>query len=158
MIFRLVRDRRGSQFLETLFVLPVVFMLFFMVFETGFIMYDWASVNYAAASAAVNAAKTGRFSHEVRSETADYIRSWTTNGERFFYDETATGFYESNDTVVVWGTDPGRNVERNGIIVAGVAYPVKFKVMLIDRLWRWIVQEETFTLKAQFSAKSEVHF
>ncbi|MFZ5632665.1 MAG: TadE/TadG family type IV pilus assembly protein [Bacillota bacterium] len=86
LIARLMRDGRGSPSLEALFVLPVILMLFFMVVETGFIMCDWATVNYAAASAAVNAAREGKFSEGVRSGTADYLRDWTTNGRAFIYE------------------------------------------------------------------------
>lgn len=158
MIARLMRDGRGSPSLEALFVLPVILMLFFMIVETGFIMYDWATVNYAAASAAVSAAREGKFSEGVRSGTADYLRDWTTNGRAFIYDETATDPYEDSGTVVIWGTAPDQNVERNSPIVVGVVYPVKFKILLADNLWKWMVKEETITLKARSAALSEVHF
>lgn len=158
MIAKLMRDRRGSPSLEALFVLPVILMLFFMIVETGFIMYDWATVNYAAASAAVSAAREGRFSEAVRSDAAGYIRDWTTGGKALAYDYTATEPYEDAGTVVIWGTGSDQNVERNSPIVVGVVYPVKFKILLADNIWKWMVKQEAFTLKARAVALSEVHF
>lgn len=158
MISKLMRDRRGSPSLEALFVLPVILMLFFMIVETGFIMYDWTTVNYAAASAAVSAAKEGKFSGEVRSDAAGYIHDWTTGGRALAYDYTATEPYEDAGTVVIWGTGSEQNVERNNPIVVGVVYPVKFKILLADNIWKWVVKEEVITLKARAVALSEVHF
>ena len=44
----MIRNNRGSQSIEMLFVLPLILMLFFMVVEMGFIMYDFVAVSYTA--------------------------------------------------------------------------------------------------------------
>jgi hypothetical protein len=95
----------------------------------------------ALSVAAVNAAREEKFSAGARSSTADYLRDWTTNGRAFAYDETATDPYEDGGTAVIWGTDPEQNVGRNNPIVVGVVYPVKFKILLADNLWKWMVKE-----------------
>lgn len=154
----MIRSRRGSQTIEMLFVLPVLLMLFFMTVEMGFLMYDFVTVNYAAASAAVEAARKGKFDGEVRQEIAAYLHDWTTEGKRFAVDPWATSPAAQNDTIVLWGPDPDQAFERGSVIEVGVVYPVRFKTFLIDGLARWLVQENVLSLKARAAALSEVHF
>jgi len=153
-----IRSRRGSQTVEMLFVLPVLLMLFFMTVEMGFVMYDFVTVNYAAASAAVEAARKGKFDGEVRQEIATYLRDWTTEGKRFAVDPWATSPAAQDNTIVVWGPDPNQAFERGSVIEVGVVYPVRFKTFMIDGLARWLVQENVLSLKARAAALSEVHF
>ena len=154
----MIRDKRGSYSLEALFNLPVFIMLFFLIFETGFLMYDWAVVNYAASSAAVLACKEGQFSESIRSETAQYLRQWTSNGKDLSYDIYADSPYESQNTVVIWGTDPSLRVQRGGTITVGVVYPVHFKSFIVNAMAKWLVQDNRITLKAGATGSSEVFF
>jgi len=41
MLIRLHRNRRGQAFVESLFVIPLLFMLFIFIVEMGFLMYNW---------------------------------------------------------------------------------------------------------------------
>lgn len=155
---KILKNERGSQFIELLIVLPFLLMIFFMIVEMGFVMYDFVTVNYAATTAAAEAARAGGFTNEVRSEIGDYLKNWTTAGETLNLDAQATIPSPEDNTIVVWGPPPGEVFQRGSTIEVGVIYPVKFKTLLVDRFCRWMVQEENLTLKARAAALSEVYF
>lgn len=155
---KFLRCQHGSQTVEMLFVLPVLLMMFFMTVEMGFVMYDFVAVNYAAASAAVEAGRKGAFDAEARQEVADYLRDWTTEGKRLSIDALAVSPTPRENTVVIWGPPPGDAFQRGSVIEVGVVYPVRFKSFVMDGLARWLVQENDLSLKARASAASEVFF
>lgn len=154
----LLRGERGNSLIEALLVLPVFLMIFFLLTEMGFVVYDWAVVNYATASAAARASSEGRFSESIRQETAAYLRQWTVNGKEMAVDFLAGAPYYSGDTIVIWGTPAGTNVQRGQEIVVGVVYPVRFKTFLVGTLGQWLIREEQLTLKTRATAISEEFF
>lgn len=158
MLLRVFKERRGNTFIETLLVLPVFLMIFFFLVEMGFLVYDWAVVNYATASAAARAASEGGFSEDTRLEIADYLGRWTVNSKDLSVDYLASAPYYSPGTIVVWGTPAGVNVQRGVQVVVGVMYPVGFKTFLVGALGNWLVQEENLVLKTRAAAVSEAYF
>ncbi|SMB95728.1 TadE-like protein [Thermanaeromonas toyohensis ToBE] len=158
MVLRFLKDERGNSLIEALLVLPLFLILFFLLIEMGFVVYDWAVVNYATASAAAKASSEGRFSETIRQETAAYLKQWTVNGKDLGVDFLAGAPYYSSDTMVIWGTPAGMNVQRGQEIVVGVVYPVRFKTFLVGALGQWLIQEEQLTLKTRAVTTSEAFF
>jgi Flp pilus assembly protein TadG len=150
--------QQGSVSLEMLFNLPLLLMIFVLIFETGFIMLDWAVVNYAAASAAVNAAANGRFSEDIRDQTIAYLRQWSTEGKKLFFVSAEESPAEGSQDAVIWGTPPDVNVQRGNDVEVGIYYPIKFKLFLVDSLMRWLTKEHQLALHAHAVAQSEVYF
>lgn len=139
----MIRNRKGSYSLEALFNLPVFLMLFLLIFETGFLMYDWSVVNYAASEAAVEAAKRGEFSETVYNETVAYLDRWTSGG----------------DGATVTASVPlDTPVQRGEEIRVDVTYPVHFKTFVVDALAHWLVEDNDLQLRASAVASSEVYF
>jgi Flp pilus assembly protein TadG len=154
----ILKNERGSQFIELLIVMPFLLMIFFMIVEMGFVMYDFVTVNYAAATAAVEAARAGEFSDEIRAEIGDYLKDWTTTGKTLDLDIHATAPVPEDNTIIVWGPPSGQIFQRGNTIEVGVIYPVKFKSIVVDSFCRWLVKEENITLKSRAAALSEVYF
>lgn len=155
-----LRRRKGSVTLEMLANLPILLIILTFIIEGGFIMYDWAVINYATASAAVNAAANGGFSEAIRLQTADYLQRWTSEGKDIEFYVLAEQSPESGsgNEAVVWGTDPEFKVQRGEDIEVGVYYPIKFKVFIMDALSNFLVQENHIALRAHAVAPSEVYF
>jgi hypothetical protein len=151
------RARRGNVFVETLITLPVFLMLFFGLVEFGFMMYDWAVINYVAATTAARAAMDGKFSQELRLEAANFIRDWTSRGEDVAVDCLAEAPYSSGSTVVVYGTDPDLTVQRGAEIEVGVVYPVRLRT-LAGAVAGWTVGEKNLFLRARAVAASEAFY
>lgn len=151
------RCTRGSQTIEMLFVLPLLLMVFFMIIEMGFVMYNFVTVNYTAASAAVEAARSGSFNASVRTSTEEYLVNWTTDGKAKEVYHTTTPI-DPDGAIVIWGPPPDQIIQRGDPIEVGVIYPIRFKSFVMDSMCRWIVQENALTLKARAVAMSEVYF
>lgn len=154
------KNNHGSFSIEALFVLPALLMLFFFIIEMGFVMYNWAVVNHAASAAAVEAAMMGRFSADIRQSTAEHIRDWTTDGKTMNIDSLGVlppANFNPN-TIYIYGTNVGTDIQRGNIIDVGVAYPFKFKTFAFDALGRWTTGESQVVLKANMKAASEVFF
>lgn len=151
----MIRNNRGSQSIEMLFVLPLILMLFFMVVEMGFIMYDFVAVNYIANSMAVQAATQGCFTQDIRDSGANYIRTWTTGGHNIGINASATIPAPSENTAVIWGPSSGQKFNRGQMIEVGIIYPIKFKTFVMKGL-SWMVDEEKLYLRSNASAMSEI--
>lgn len=152
-----VRGKRGSPSIEMLLVLPLLVMMLFLIIEMGLVMYDFVTVNYAASTAASEAARNGSFDDNIRQNISNYLRDWTTSGTELQHNAGATGPYESQDTVVVWGPPSDQQFQRGEIIEVGVVYPVRFQTFLIRGFQDWTVPNP-ITLKARAAARSEVYF
>ncbi len=157
-MIRLIEHNKGSATLETLANLPILLIILIFVIESGFIMYDWAVINYATASAAVNAAANGGFSEKIRLQTANYLQRWTSEGRNLEFYVMGEQFPESGNDAVVWGTSSELRVQRGDDIEVGIYYPIKFKVFIMDTLSRFLVQEKHIALRAHAIAPSEVYF
>ncbi|MCL6612753.1 MAG: hypothetical protein K6T66_14550 [Peptococcaceae bacterium] len=158
MMFALHRDRRGQAFVESLFVVPLLFMLFIFIVETGFLMYNWAVINFYACNTAVAAATRGQFTDEIRLRLAQNISDWTVNSQGYSYDVFGTDppANPADGTVYVYGTDRNTPVQRGSHIHVNVNYPWRFKFFLIDGLSRFAVSEEQLRIKVNASVPSEV--
>lgn len=152
------RAGRGNVLVETLLTLPVFLILFFGLVEFGFMMYDWAVINYAAATTAARAAVDGKFSQELRLEMANFLSQWTSRGADLGFDYLAETPYSSEDRVVVWGTGPDVEVQRGSQIEVGVVYPVRFQTFVAEALAGWTVGEKNLALKARAVAASEAFY
>lgn len=157
-MFRMLRSRRGNAFVEALFVLPVYIFFIVAILESGFLVYNWAVVNYATSSAAVKAAVQGQFTPAIRQEAADYLRDWTLDGKTMNGDYMALSPRVEGNTIVVWGTDPNQRVHRGGNVVVGIVYPVRFKLLSVGGLGSWLVQQYDLTLKTRAVVMSERYF
>lgn len=158
MLIRLHRNRRGQAFVESLFVIPILFMLFIFIVEMGFLMYNWAVLNFYTSSTAVTAATKGQFTDEIRLRLAQNINDWTVNSQGYNYDITGTdqpGTLDNN-TVYIYGTDRNTPVQRGSYINVNVNYPWHFKFFFIDSLSRFVVSEQQLQIKVNASVPSEV--
>ncbi|MFZ5650854.1 MAG: TadE/TadG family type IV pilus assembly protein [Bacillota bacterium] len=158
MLLKLHRDRRGQAFAESLFVIPLLFMLFIFIVEIGFLMYNWAIINFYTGNIAVTAATKGQFTDEIRLRLARNINDWTVNSQGYSYDVFSTDppLTPADGTVYIFGTDRNTPVQRGTYINVNVNYPWKFKFFIIDSLARFAVNEEKLRLKTHASVPSEV--
>jgi Flp pilus assembly protein TadG len=156
----LYRDRRGQIFVEALFVVPLLFMLFIFIVETGFLMYNWAVINFYTCNCAVAAATRGQFTGDLRLRLARNISDWTVSGRSLNYDVNGTGppAAPSEDTVYIYGTDSSTQVQRGAYINVNTNYPWHFKLFLIDSLSKFVVSEEDLRLRVNATVPSEVFF
>lgn len=158
MMLKLHRDRRGQTFVEILFVFPLLFMLFSFIIEIGFLVYDWAVLNYQSGTVAVAAATTGQFTSTLRESLAADLISWSANGKNYTYNVDGTGppgTMDSN-TVYIYGTDENTPIQRGQYITISVGYPWHFKFFLIDALASWVVNESDLRLHVNAAVPSEV--
>jgi Flp pilus assembly protein TadG len=160
MLLKLPGDRRGQVFVEALFVIPLLFMLFVFIVETGFLMYNWAVINFYTSTNAVAAATRGQFNDEVRLRLAQEICDWTVNSQGYSYDVAGTDPPGSpgDNTVYVYGTDRNTRVQRGSYISVNVNYPWHFRFFVIDDLSRFVVSEERLRIKTNALVPSEVFF
>ena len=158
MLLKLHKDRRGQAFVESLFVIPLLFMLFIFIVEISFLMYNFAIINFYTGTMAVNAATRGQFNDEVRLNLAQNINDWTANSQGYSYDvfSPPPPAVPADNTVYIYGTDRSTPVQRGSYINVSVNYPWHFKFFIIDSLARFTVSEEKLRLKANASVPSEV--
>ncbi len=157
-MFTLHRDRRGQAFVESLFVIPLLFMLFIFIVEMGFLMYNWAVINFHTCNTAVVAATRGQFTDEIRLRLAQNISDWTVNSQGYSYDVFGSDppMSPAAGTVYIYGTDRNTPAQRGAYINVNVNYPWRFKFFVIDGLSRFVVEEGNLRLKINASAASEV--
>jgi Flp pilus assembly protein TadG len=158
MLIRLHRNRRGQAFVESLFVIPLLFMLFMFIVEMGFLMYNWSMLNFYTCSTAVVAATKGQFTDEIRLRLARNIDDWTVNSQGYTYDVTGADppATPADNTVYIYGTDRNTPVQRGSYINVNVNYPWRCKFFMVDSAARFIVSEERLRLKVNASVPSEV--
>ena len=158
MLRKLHGNRRGQVFIESLFVIPLLFMLFIFIFETGFLMYNFAVLNFYTGSTAVTAATKGQFTDEIRLRLAQNINDWTVNSQGYSYDVSGTGppATFADNTVYIFGTDRSASVQRGVYINVNINYPWHFKFFIIDSLSRFVINEEQMRLRVNASVPSEV--
>jgi len=149
------KNQKGSQSIEMLIVLPLLLMMFFMIVEMGFVMYDFVSVNYVANSMAVQAATTGEFTDVIKTSGANYLRDWTVGGKNLNV-SYAQSPLQQQGTIVIWGPESGTKFNRGQTITVGVVYPVQYKTFIMQGM-AWLVNQQELYLKAQASAASEVY-
>ena len=152
------RNRRGQAFVESLFVIPLLFMLFIFIVEMGFLMYNWSVLNFYTCSTAAVAATKGQFTDEVRIRLAQNIDDWTVNSRGYIYDVTGTDLpaTPADGTVYIYGTDRNTPVQRGSYINVNVNYPWHFRFFIIDSLSRFVVSEGRLRIKVNASVPSEV--
>ena len=158
MLLKLHKNRRGQAFVESLFVIPLLFMLFIFIVEISFLMYNFAIINFYTGTMAVNAATRGQFNDEVRLNLAQNINDWTANSQGYSYDvfSPTPPAVPADNTVYIYGTDRSTPVQRGSYINVSVNYPWHFKFFIIDSLARFTVSEEKLRLKSNASVPSEV--
>ena len=152
------KDRRGQVFIEALIVIPLLFMIFCFVIEMGYLMYNWAVINYYVCSTAEAAAIKGQFTSEVRAQLAAKVSDWTVNSQGYNYDAGGADppGAPDNNTVYIYGTDMNTPVQRGSYINVNISYPWHFKLFLIDSLMSYVVSEDSLRLKVNAAAQSEV--
>lgn len=158
MFLKLHRDRRGQVFIEALIVIPLLFMIFCFILEFGYLMYNWAVINYYACNTAEVAATKGQFTSAIRAQMAAKISDWTVNGKGYNYDVGGTSLPGALDdnTVYIYGTDMSTPVQRGSYINVNINYPWHFKLFLIDSMMRYITSNEQIRIKVNAIAQSEV--
>ncbi len=158
MLLTLHKNRRGQAFVESLFVIPLLFMLFIFIVEMSFLMYNWAALNFYTCNTAVVAATRGQFTDELRFRLAQNISDWTVNSRGYSYNVFGTDppGAPADNTVYIYGTDRNTPVQRGSYIHVNVNYPWRFKFFLIDSLSRFVVGEEKLRIKVNASVPSEV--
>ncbi len=154
-----MKNIKGQAFIEMLFVLPLFLLIFVVIIEMGFVMYDYAVINYAASTAAVEAARQGDFNLSVQQRTAEYLTHWTSNKaiQGFVFAPEGSS-PTADDEIIVCAPTPGVKYQRGSMMSVKVIYPIKFKLFIIDSLAHWVLQEKQFTLKSHSTAMSEEYF
>lgn len=139
----------------------MIIMIVSFSIEIGFIMYDFATINYAASSMAVEAARKGQFDDDVCYRGAIYIEEYT-SGKNMYVDYECSwwaywpdGCMYGPGYTVIWAPWFGLKFQRGDVITVGVCYPVQFKIFFIDKLAHWIIKDDLLYLKAKASALSE---
>jgi len=157
---KLHQDRRGQAFVEALFVIPLLFMIFIFILEMGFLMYNWAVINFYTATTSVTAATQGQFTNQIRLDLALKINDWTINSQRYSYDVSGTvpPAEPAEDTVYIYGTDRDTQVQRGTNITVGINYPWHFNFFVVDNLARFVVEEKNIRIKTRAVLPSEVYF
>lgn len=160
MLLKLHRHSGGQVFVEALVVIPLMFMLLVFIVETGFLMYNWAVINFNTGNCAVAAAAGGGFSDEIRLRLAENIDRWTVGSRGLSYDVAGTGppATPSGDTVYIYGTDSSLQVQRGCYINVNVIYPWHFHTFIMDSLARFAVSEERLLIRSNALVTSEVFF
>jgi len=132
------RNRRGQAFVESLFVIPLIFMLFIFIVEMGFLMYNWSVLNFYTCSTAAD--------------------DWTVNSRGYIYDVTGADppATPADGTVYIYGTDRNTPVQRGSYINVNVNYPWHYRFFIIDSLSRFVVSEGRLRIKVNASVPSEV--
>ncbi len=144
-------------FIELLFILPLILMIVTFAFESGFIMYDFSTINYTASSMAIEAARNGSFDNEIASRGGDYLKGFTSQGAESGI-LRSNSFYIDPANIVIWGPAENQSFQRGELITVGICYPIKFKLFYMDALAGWLIEEEKLNLKGRASAMSEVYF
>ena len=163
IILKCFKNQKGSAFIEWLFILPMIIMIVSFSIEIGFIMYDFATINYAASSMAVEAARKGKFDSDVCSRGARYVQEYTSSknikdmGVR--YAPNAVRWPEdcmdNEGAACIWAPWFGFEFQRGDVITVGVCCPVQFKIFYMEQLGHWIIKDNQLYLKAKASALSE---
>lgn len=141
--------------MELLFIIPVLVMLMSFAIEMGFIMYDMALINYTAATMAVESARKGCFDQDIYSRVEQGIMQYISDDMPVV---RSVNPMESEESIVVWGPQEGQKFQRGAIITVGIIKPVKFKLLYLDRIANWVVEEKKLFLRARASAESEIYF
>lgn len=160
MFKKIHRDSRGQAAVEALFVFALKFMLFTFITEFGFLLYDWAVINYQAGTTAVSAATAGQFSNAIRLRLAQNLHDWTVNGKDYSYsvDGVSAPAAADSKTVYIYGSDENTPVQRGQYIYVGVDYPWQFKFFMIDVLASWVIDQKDLRLRVNAAFPSEVFF
>lgn len=160
MLKKLYINRGGQTFFELLLALPIIFLMFYLSFEFGALLYNKAIINYSSGVAAVKAATKGQFTTDIRRGQADFIRSWTIGGKDYGYvvNEVSEPPEPSENTVYIYGTDSNETVQRGSNISGYVIYPISFRIPLLDRLGSTLSEDELLIMKSHFDIPSEVYF
>lgn len=154
------KNQKGYAFIEWLFILPMIIMIVSFAVEIGFVMYDLATINYAASSMAVEAARKGDFDQDVYRKGRSYLLDWTSGEDMKVYHASSRWAWWPEDCkagpkdIFIWATDKD-TFQRGDVISVGVCYPVQFKTFLMNQLGHWIIKDDILYLKAKASALSE---
>lgn len=152
-----MRNQKGQTFVEVLFVLPLLLFLFTIIVEMGFIMYDFAVINYTATTIAVESSRQGYFTDDVYNRAADSLKNWTSNGEDLGICRTNVRADDPN-SIVVWGPRAERQHDRGESITVGICYPVKFKTFIMSAVGEWTDQDNLLYLRSRAVSLSEEYF
>ncbi len=127
----------------------------------GFAMYDFATINYAASSMAVEAARKGCFDQDVYSRGASYVQEWTSSKDIEVYHAPNQSAWWPADcqqgagSGVIWAPELNTAFQQGEVITIGVCYPIQFKLLYMEQLGHWIIKDNHLYLKAKASALSE---
>jgi len=151
-----MRDERGSYTIETLFIFPIILVVFFLTLWGGVLAYTWSSVNYVAMTFALDAAKEGAVTDEILAAVTERVQHLPLKVEGVGV-EIATAPQEKPDRIVVWGPSVGTFYNRGQPISVGIVYPVKVPSPLLRIVGQAVFGSDTIYLKAQATARSEVY-
>lgn len=160
-MFTYLKNNRGNTFLEWLLLLPMIIMIVSFAIEMGFAMYDFSTINYAASSMAVEAARKGCFDQDVYSRGESYLQSWTSGKNIDVYHASSAGSWWPDDcqqgrgNCFIWAPELNTSFQQGQVITIGVCYPVQFKLFHMEQLGHWIIKDNLLYLKAKASALSE---
>lgn len=150
-----VKNQKGFLLIELLFIVPILVMIVSFIIEIGFIMYDMALLNYTASTMAVEAARKGCFDQDIYSRARQGIMQYISEDMPVV---RSTEPVEAEGSIVVWGPSDTQKFQRGEIISVGIIKPVKFRLLYLDRIAHWVIEEKKFFLRARASAESEVYF
>jgi hypothetical protein len=150
-------DQKGQVFLEAVFVIPMIFLLFFIIVETSFIIYNWTVINFMNSNTAVIAAIQGQFTPDIRLKLAQDISNWTLGGKEYDYHISGTEMPDKpdEDTVYIYGTDSNSFIQRGSYIELNISYPGKSRLLKLEKFFKFITSREKIRLRASAIVLSE---
>jgi hypothetical protein len=150
-------NNKGSTVIETVLVMPLILILFFITIWGGQLMFTWAAVNYSATTAAMTAAKTGEVTEQIAASALVDLKEWTPGNQ-----ELAIGMSRSlggpphyPGAIMFWTPNSGAVPWKNDITVA-IVYPYKIDSPLLSFLGESFFGGNVIYLKGEAVAKSEV--
>jgi Flp pilus assembly protein TadG len=152
-----VRNNRGSSVIETILVMPLILILFFITIWGGQLMFTWTGVNYSATTAAMDAAKTGEVTEEIGQSALEQLKQWTPGGRDLgtSISRNAGGPQGSQGEIVLWTPNVGPVAWKNDITIA-IVYPYKVDSPLLSFLGESFFGGNVIYLKGEAVAQSEV--
>jgi hypothetical protein len=152
-----LKHNRGSAVIEAVLVLPLILILFFITIWGGQLMFTWANVNYAASTAAMSAAKTGKVTTQISDSALEELQQWIPGAQNL---QTST-FHDLGGPprvpgeIIFWTPNVGPVPWKNDIKVV-IVYPYEVDSPLLRFLGEAFFDGNVIYLKGEAVAQSEV--
>jgi hypothetical protein len=152
-----LKNDKGSTVIETVLIMPLILIIFFITIWGGQLMFTWSSINYSATTAAMTAAKTGEVTDQIGESALEDLKEWTPGNRDLgtSISRNSGGPPHIPGQIVFWTPNEGPVPWKNNITV-GIIYPYKIDSPLLSFLGESFFGGDVIYLKGEAVAKSEV--